>query len=352
MKQFSKELGKVSITPKGAWDSNMSNDRLDIVYDKRNNQAYIAKQDVPVGVDIDNREYWQPLNVSGYADNNFINLCRVNSNGNLIAYDDLQEAISSVEYIGRKPGAVLSFYNINKDRKDNNYQFELWQFNSADITNWEDIHKWRNIYYNFNVFCGWYVGEAALINHVPIPNVGQYAFVGAEYDRAYLYQCRAKGVWTNTNTRYAEYISITLSGNITIGDNGNWFVDGEDTGIPSTPQVEDTLEDIQDLLREHEFQFKDQQSQIDTLGHRATRIEDTNEQILETLDGIAISGGASTAEAVVYNNNDSPLKAINVKQALDELANSKKYLTQEQYDDLVRIGEVKEDVEYNILEEE
>ena len=147
MKQFSKELGKVSVTPKGAWDSNITSERLDVVYDKRNNQAYIAKQDVPVGVDIDNREYWQPLNVSGYADNNFINLCRVNESGNLIAYDNLQEAISSIAVIGRKPGAVLSFYNINKDRKDNNYQFELWQFNSADVTNWEDIHKWRNIYY-------------------------------------------------------------------------------------------------------------------------------------------------------------------------------------------------------------
>ena len=147
MKQFSKELGKVSITPKGAWDSNIANERLDVVYDRRNNQAYIAKQNVPVGVDIDNREYWQPLNVSGYADNNFINLCRVNESGNLIAYDNLQEAISSIEDIGRKPGAVLSFYNINKDHEDNNYQFELWQFNSADITDWEDIHKWRNIYY-------------------------------------------------------------------------------------------------------------------------------------------------------------------------------------------------------------
>lgn len=352
MKQFSKELGKVSVTPKGAWDSNITNERLDIVYDKRNNQAYIAKQNVPVGVDIDNREYWQPLNVSGYADNNFINLCRVNESGNLIAYDNLQEAISSIAEIGRKPGAVLSFYNINKDRKDNNYQFELWQFNSADITDWEDIHKWRNIYYNFNVFCGWYVAENALIENVPKPNVGQYAFVGAEYNRAYLYQCRAKNVWTNTNTRYSEYISISLTGNITIGDNGNWFVDGVDSGIPSTPQVEETLADIQDILKEYEYRFKDHQSQINALNYRATKIENTNEQIRETLDGIAATGGASTAEAVTYNNNDSSLKSVNVKQALDELSNSKKYLTQEQYDELVRIGEVKEDVEYNILEEE
>ena len=95
-----------------------------------------------------------------------------------------------------------------------------------------------------------------------------------------------------------------------------------------------------------------QQNQINELGRRATNIENTNEQIRETLDGIAATGGASTAEAVTYNNNDSSLKSVNVKQALDELSNSKKYLTQDQYDELVRIGEVKEDVEYNILEEE
>lgn len=39
MKQFSKELGKVSITPKGDWNSSIANERLDIVYDRRNNQS-------------------------------------------------------------------------------------------------------------------------------------------------------------------------------------------------------------------------------------------------------------------------------------------------------------------------
>lgn len=91
MKQFSKELGKVSITPKGDWNSSITNERLDIVYDRRNNQAYIAKQDVPIDVDIDNREYWQPLNVSGYADNNFINLTAENENGTITAYECLDK---------------------------------------------------------------------------------------------------------------------------------------------------------------------------------------------------------------------------------------------------------------------
>ena len=123
MKQFSKELGKVSITPKGNWDSSITNERLDIVYDRRNNQAYIAKQDVPIGVDIDNREYWQPLNVSGYADNNFINLTAENENGTITAYESLEEAVATILPINRRAGATLSFYNLNSDRLHRQAEF-------------------------------------------------------------------------------------------------------------------------------------------------------------------------------------------------------------------------------------
>ena len=168
MKQFSKELGKVSITPKGDWDSSITNERLDIVYDRRNNQAYIAKQDVPIGVDIDNREYWQPLNVSGYADNNFINLTAENENGTITAYESLEEAVATILPINRRPGATLSFYNLNSDRLDRQAEFELWQFNSTDLANWENRDYWNNIYYNWNVFAGWYVGADALKNHVSL----------------------------------------------------------------------------------------------------------------------------------------------------------------------------------------
>lgn len=295
MKQFSKELGKVSITPKGDWNSSITNEKLDIVYDRRNNQAYIAKQDVPIGVDIDNREYWQPLNVSGYADNNFINLTAENENGTITAYESLEEAVATIFPINRRVGATLSFYNLNSDRLDRQAEFELWQFNSTDLANWENKDYWNNIYYNWNVFAGWYIDADALKNHVEIPNVGQYAYVGSNLNDALLYQCRTNGTWTNTGIKVRNYISVVVSGNITIGENGNWFSDGEDTGIPSTPAVD---EQIDNIITKHE-------------------------SLSRTVQGIAVTGGASTATNITYNNDSSGLNAENAQDAIDELQSSK-----------------------------
>ena len=292
MKQFSKELGKVSITPKGDWDSSIANEKLDIVYDRRNNQAYIAKQDVPIGVDIDNREYWQPLNVSGYADNNFINLTAENENGTITAYESLEEAVATIFPINRRVGATLSFYNLNSDRLDRQAEFELWQFNSTDLANWENKDYWNNIYYNWNVFVGWYIGADALKNHVETPNVGQYAYVGSNLNDAILYQCRTNGTWTNTGIKVRNYISVVVSGNITIGENGNWFSNGEDTGIPATPSVDEQLDDI---INKHE-------------------------SLSRTVQGIAATGGASTATNVTYNNDNSGLNAENAQDAIDEVS--------------------------------
>lgn len=295
MKQFSKELGKVSITPKGDWNSSIANEKLDIVYDRRNNQAYIAKQDVPIGVDIDNREYWQPLNVSGYADNNFINLTAENENGTITAYESLEEAVATIFPINRRVGATLSFYNLNSDRLDRQAEFELWQFNSTDLANWENKDYWNNIYYNWNVFAGWYIDVDALKNHVETPNVGQYAYVGSNLNDALLYQCRINGTWTNTGIKVRNYISVVVSGNITIGENGNWFSDGEDTGIPATPAVD---EQIDNIITKHE-------------------------SLSRTVQGIAATGGASTATNVTYNNDASGLNAENAQDAIDELQVSK-----------------------------
>lgn len=292
MKQFSKELGKVSITPKGDWNSSIANEKLDIVYDRRNNQAYIAKQDVPIGVDIDNREYWQPLNATGYADNNFINLTAENENGTITAYESLEEAVATIFPINRRVGATLSFYNLNADRLDRQAEFELWQFNSTDLANWENRDYWNNIYYNWNVFAGWYIDADALNNHVETPNVGQYAYVGSNLNDAILYQCRTNGTWTNTGIKVRNYISVVVSGNITIGENGNWFSNGEDTGIPATPAVDEEFDNI------------------------ITKLE----SLSRTVQSIAITGGANTATNVTYNNDTSGLNAENAQDAIDELA--------------------------------
>lgn len=61
---------------------------------------------------------------------------------------------------------------------------------------------------------------------------------------------------------------------------------------------------------------KDNEDRLNTLDTRSTQIE-------ESLKTITATGGASNANAVIYDNNNSGLTAINVKGALDELANKK-----------------------------
>lgn len=295
MKQFSKDLGNVCLAPKGKWSREQEYERLALVYNASNNLSYVAKIDVPIGVEIDNREYWQPMNATGYADNNFINLTAENENGTITAYESIEEAIATIVPVNRRAGATISFYNLNSDRLDRQAEFELWQFNSTDLANWENRDYWNNIYYNWNVFAGWYIDADALKNHVKIPNVGQYAYVGSNLNDAILYQCRTNGTWTNTGIKVRNYISVVVSGNITIGENGNWFSDGEDTGIPATPSVDEQLDNI---ITKHE-------------------------SLSRTVQGIAVTGGASTATNVTYNNDSSGLNAENAQDAIDELQGSK-----------------------------
>lgn len=49
-------LGKVSVTPKGAWANTNTYEILDIV--TSGGSSYLAKQDVPVGVSLSNTSYW------------------------------------------------------------------------------------------------------------------------------------------------------------------------------------------------------------------------------------------------------------------------------------------------------
>lgn len=218
MKQFSKDLGNVSLVPKGKWSREQEYERLALVYNAYDNLGYVAKTNVPSGVDIENSEYWQPMNVTGYGDNNFINLTTENENGTITAFDSIEEAVATIFPINRRAGATLSFFNLNTDRLDRQAEFELWQFNSTDLANWENKDYWNNIYYNWNVFVGWYISADALNNHVKFPNVGQYAYVGSNLNNVILYQCRTNAIWTNTGIKARNYISAGVKPGVgTIG---------------------------------------------------------------------------------------------------------------------------------------
>lgn len=330
MKQFSKDLGNVSLVPKGKWSREQEYEKLALVYNACDNLSYVAKINVPSGVDIENREYWQPMNATGYADNNFINLTTENENGTITAYESLEEAVATILPINRRAGATLSFFNLNTDRLDRQAEFELWQFNSTDLANWEIRDYWNNIYYNWNVFAGWYVGADSLENHVKIPNVGQYAYVGTNINDALLYQCRTNGTWTNTGIKVRNYISVVVSGNITIGENGNWFNDGNDTGIPATPAVDEQLDNIIVQLQQHTTEISNLkksdanlQNQITSNNSYIATLNTKHESLSKTVQGIAATGGASTATNVTYNNDASGLNAENAQDAIDELQGSK-----------------------------
>lgn len=60
--EYTKLLGKVTLTTEGLHDSSLSYDRLCLVHDDTY-RSFISIKDVPVNISIDNRAYWQPLNI-------------------------------------------------------------------------------------------------------------------------------------------------------------------------------------------------------------------------------------------------------------------------------------------------
>ena len=63
MKSVIENLGKVAPTFEGAFDNTKAYDRLSCVFDGKTGSSYISRRPVPVGIDIVNNKYWQPLSV-------------------------------------------------------------------------------------------------------------------------------------------------------------------------------------------------------------------------------------------------------------------------------------------------
>lgn len=63
MQSVIENLGKVAPTFEGAFDNTKAYDRLSCVFDSKSGSSYISRRPVPVGIDIFNDKYWQPLSV-------------------------------------------------------------------------------------------------------------------------------------------------------------------------------------------------------------------------------------------------------------------------------------------------
>lgn len=100
------------------------------------------------------------------------------------------------------------------------------------------------------------------------------------------------------------------------------------TGLPD--DLVETIQNVDDTLKDHQSQLDDKQSQIDDKQQQITAndedislLQTRSTQMEETIKGIAATGGASQATAVTYDNANSQLKAINIQSAVDELQGSK-----------------------------
>ena len=65
------------------------------------------------------------------------------------------------------------------------------------------------------------------------------------------------------------------------------------------------------------------EKEIQDINSRHSALNTKHESLSKTVQGIAATGGASTANNVTYNNSSSGLNAENVQDAIDELQGSK-----------------------------
>ena len=88
----------------------------------------------------------------------------------------------------------------------------------------------------------------------------------------------------------------------------------------------ETIQNVDDTLKDHQSQLDDKQSQIDDKQQQITAndedislLQTRSTQMEETIKSIAATGGASQATAVTYNNEKSKLTAVNIQSAVDEV---------------------------------
>lgn len=241
MKKYIKILGKVRPTVDGDWSKDKSYDILTIVYDKDSKKSYISRKKVPVGINILNKDYWMNISTTRVDNDSIVLLSNPNDIGQINSFT-LQEAVDSFDNEDKRIGLFISFYEKPVHELDT-YKWNLYQFIGSDINQFNDITKWISIYNRSNKFLGLYLTEGKLNEVKRNPEVGDYAFVGNTLKEAIVYRCNVNGKWTKTKESAVDYIELKLSGNVTVGENGNWFNDGVDTGFKAkgedgkTPQI-------------------------------------------------------------------------------------------------------------------
>lgn len=208
-------LGKVVPTPAGMHDRLQAYDFLSIVYDRDTLVAYLSRKCVPAGVEVTNREYWQPLNVSGYQDDNVITIDDRNVSGQLIPYT-LETVLPTIAKVARKQGALLTFFSL-----EGGSHWEIWQFFGLDVSDWEDTTQWRTIYNTYTKFAGWY-NTVDELYHLYVGDIdGKYALIGPTLEEAQIYQ-GTDGGWLPLDINFYQKL---INDFLNLADEGEVQVD-------------------------------------------------------------------------------------------------------------------------------
>lgn len=246
MKQYTKDLGKVCVTTGGIYNSGESYEILTIVYDEFTNKSYLSKQDVPVGINIDNKEYWQCIGSGKTSDDKFINLSYLDEAGNIITYT-LADALKKVNIDDRKVGSILTFYETTDDITTQP-SWSIYQFNSLSVDDWENTEVWKNLYYNRNKFVGWFDSLWELRKAKKNPYPGDYAYVGTNFQNSTIYKCKIRNNWEDTKQPVQDFLQMIISGDLDINNLGNWTIKGRDTGI-SAVGIEEVITSLDVLAK-------------------------------------------------------------------------------------------------------
>lgn len=245
MEQIIKTLGTVRPTPEGEHNSNKEYKKLAIVYSVSDNKSYIAKQDVPKGVYINNKTYWQVFGNGKFVDNGFINVSYLEDS--IIAHT-LAEAISMIAKEDRKPGVVITFFESDTE-VNHPAGWNLYQFKGNSADDWDKQIYWHNVYQNNSPFKGWFYNGTDLVQKYPNPFKGYYAYVGDTLNVAKVWRCNNDSIWSKTEENVKKQIELVFGGNITISENDTWIINGIDTGLEAkgNPGITPLLRTNEDL---------------------------------------------------------------------------------------------------------
>lgn len=210
MEIISNKMGRVRPVPEGEHDAGRDYRMLSIVYSNQTNKSYISKQDVPVGINIDNKVYWQVFGNGKFVDNAIINVSYLEDS---IVPHTLAEAISMVAEEDRRPGIVLAFFEKESNYDEGN-AWILYQFKGSSIDDWDKQQYWTSVYNRENKFKGWFLNSTELVERWPYPYTGDYAYVGQSLNNSWIWRCNDDGSWSRTSERFINNTTINYYGDI------------------------------------------------------------------------------------------------------------------------------------------